>query len=415
MPVCTSIQTPLRRPCLLRAVLESNVDAPEGRRAALSPSNTTGVTTGGGNGPDHRTITMDMPARLHPRCSGLHRSGFGIPVDHAMPSKQHREGVHQAMGYDHICDMDLNVTRSPCSAPRRESQEMRRRTKIEELTGMPLSGKGADIDLVAGRRCEDLRSAHHSRERSPREAKTQLNGISISHQFQRRHFSAPPESRSREDFKHVVHAEGYANLLSRPEGTGKRTPKPTPPSSPVQRAPFRLEPRDLKGSLFHSSPYMRRAVSARELRCSYEEPGLREQTWLPRNRAVNYIEYVEASIEPSAAVLEATQNVRVEAASHPKHSRPRVGSPVKPQNRLEDSPRTPALNIRTAGNWASDHSLMSTSTAADADGFTPNTSSVLSSSPVSPVSSPTRRFRACRPSYVREEQKKARLRAAWVA
>merc|ERR1712183_221577 len=61
-------------------------------------------------------------------------------------------------------------------------------------------------------------------------------GISIDHQFRRRHSSAPPPSLtfetswlkpSKNAFEHVAAAEGYAALIGRPEGTiRKRSARP---------------------------------------------------------------------------------------------------------------------------------------------------------------------------------------------
>lgn len=275
----------------------------------------------------------------------------------------------------------------------------RRRTRIEELRGVPLSGKGADLDMVGGRRCGEKWAALHSRESTERETKTELNGICIDQKLQKRHYSAPPESRYGENFKHVLHAEDFAKLLGRPEGTGQRTPREmSPPESPVQRAPFRVEHKDLKGALFYSNNYiwdgknyMRRSASAKDFSTSYDGSG----TASPRSQR----EY----IAPEAA--------------QPRVGSPplRVGSPSKSHRHPDDSPRTPARNLR------SEYSVLSASTGCTAtdEGATPNTS--VMSSPASPGASPNRRFRAPRTSacrtveYLQEEQRKARRRAAWVA
>jgi len=97
---------------------------------------------------------------------------------------------------------------------------------------MPLSGSGADISLVSGRRCQGL---SRGRTVSPHEAKQKLGCVSIDSHMSRIGYGAKPPSsnfawrgqvegrRERHgDFEHSLRAEGYAQLLGRPEGVGKR-------------------------------------------------------------------------------------------------------------------------------------------------------------------------------------------------
>jgi len=71
------------------------------------------------------------------------------------------------------------------------------------------------------------------REASPQEVKKAFSGMSIEHQFQRRHQSCPPETLTREVrfsdmFEHMLKAEAYACLLDRPEGTLRQSSQRKP-------------------------------------------------------------------------------------------------------------------------------------------------------------------------------------------
>lgn len=246
------IKTPFRRTCLLRAVNESNVDMPDGKRAAPSPRDGFPFAgpTGGGGPPDHRTITIDMPARLSPRTSGLHKGGVGSPreTEGRPPSRSEHLRTLQALGIANVSDVDYIPQRG-----RPVSVERMKRTKWEELQGVPLAGRGADISILGGRKCRPLLEIARGRESTPKEAKTDLDSISIEHQFARRHFSAPPPAREGGNFEHALQAEDYANLLGRPEGTGKRMyQSKSQRSLSRSQQPFHVDGRGMKEGIFES-------------------------------------------------------------------------------------------------------------------------------------------------------------------
>jgi len=92
------------------------------------------------------------------------------------------------------------------------------RTKSEKLQGMPLTGRGADIDLACGRRCQGFPDIVQDR----KSANFILDTVSIDHHCARRHFSAPPPSTIdswKAEINHYKAAESYARLLGRPEYT----------------------------------------------------------------------------------------------------------------------------------------------------------------------------------------------------
>jgi len=279
-----------------------------------------------------------------------------------------------------------------------------------------------------------------------------------------RHFSAPPDTRSCDKFDHVVHAEGYANLLGRPEGTSKRA---KPPNSPLQRSRSqqRFHVNARRGSLFNSSPdsslFGSGVGSAKEYATRFEAGANEYAAQLGGNTAsqsvalitalreatqklsaeevwdsmVNACESPElASPEPMArdisflgspaniaAVLTAASSVEGVSYRTPSPMRPspRVSLPVKSQRRSSDEFLHKLSSVRSSRG--SEHSLMSLSTAADGEGGTP---SAESSSVFSSPGSPSRpQPRACRTSaatprrvgILRAEQLKAQRRASWVA
>lgn len=91
------------------------------------------------------------------------------------------------------------------------------RTKAEKLQGMPVTGRGADIDLVRGRRCG---FAGFTQDRKG--ASMILDPISIDHHYARRHFSPHRSSSAdswRDEANIIKSSEAYARLLGRPEYT----------------------------------------------------------------------------------------------------------------------------------------------------------------------------------------------------
>lgn len=471
MSLCDDIRTPLRRPCLLRAVQETNVDDSYGKFAPTVGSHvpyahSEGVTTGNMGAPDSRSITLDMPAHLSPRCSGLHKRGFGTPSSPEKDSNQEHLKALQGLGMDNFSDIEKVQNWRPHD----ESAERRRRTRVEDLQSMPTSGFGADIDFFRRRRNEDGASFQNRLRTASRwEEKNGLDCTSIAHQFRRRHFSAPPRSSSpwekkgEEGFEHVLEAEKYADLIGRPEGTGKNLSLKRSKSC-RQRRPFHVD-RGLKDSIFSSPPVSPRLAEP------YKLEGSRDYRYAPDGhefeRLVDVLEPIAAAESPAqsvaliAALREATRNtpakvvwdsmltaleecpdmvsakesqeVALPAGDEPPANLSvkvasviaavtdgsctsprgnRVGSPMKNRSIacFEDSPKR---SPRNGSPSRYSPSVASLSTAAD--------TGVGSSSVGSGGSSPSARQRArrtldCRAAdYTREEQVKARRRRAWVA
>jgi len=262
MAIHTTIRTPFRRPCLLRAEVEANVDAPEGRRSASAPYATEGAAGGcGGSGPpDYRTIHVDLPSRIAPRCSGVRKGNVGSPPQsEKLSSKQDNRRALQAFGlFGGMSDLGTIPIRGS-SRNASESPEKPKRVMVEELQGVPLAGAGADIDNKAFRRGDGSCSPRKgSRTPTSRETKTELFHSCITHQFRRRHYSLPPDTRScssRGDFDHRVRAEDYAELIGRPEGNIRRRGSSCESTRRSRsQPPFHVEHRDLKGALFERDP-----------------------------------------------------------------------------------------------------------------------------------------------------------------
>lgn len=204
----------------MRMVTEADVDS-MGRKAFPQPYNGYPFTyVSGGSGPiDERALTIDTEARMSPRCVGQHKGRVNSPVEHAQPSKSDSLRTLQAFRIGGHCDVDLIGSKRLCpDSPKPES-----RLKAEYLQGMPLSGTGADISLVCGRRIQGLEM--RGREASSNQAKMNLADVSIEHQFRRRHHSCPPptdECKRKDDFEHMLRAEAYSTLLDRPAGTMRK-------------------------------------------------------------------------------------------------------------------------------------------------------------------------------------------------
>jgi len=393
------IRTLFRRPCLLRAIVESNIDAPEGKRSPPPDRDTFPFSseTGGSNGIDHRALTLDAPARLSPRCSGLHKRGFDSTPQNEKSSKKEQIQTLQALGiYSNLCDLDLTMKLKP----RDESVERMRRTKIEELAGVPLSGKGANLEVVGGRRVSGFRELAEARDASDREGKLELHNVSIEHQFNRRHFSTSPVRTCTSDGSsdHVVRAEGYANLLGRPEGNGRRLKRSKSERTIRGRPAFRYDPRPAQDFAFPPAAQREEVVST------------------PRRTTAG--QDVVAEEVPCAV-------------SSPKRSS-RMSSPPKAWANPYESPRRSSpwrISRGAMGRNSSDASLMSFQSTADTEGGTSkagvgspgidtsnntshNTSQI--SSPPSP-SSPQKSRGMRRSCGGLEDEWKARRRAAWVA
>lgn len=219
--IVTEIRTPLRRPCMTR-ISEAEVDSPIKRRGSPNPYKGYPFTfgSGGSGGIDERALTIDSGPRMSPRCVGLRKGNVNSPADHEKPTKSDTVRALQALGMGNNSDIDLIEKKRSTSG----SPTPGRQAKVEILKSMPLSGRGADISLVGGRRIQGLEM--RDRVSSPREAKQRLDDISIEHQFRRRHHSCPPrgsDCKWKDDFAHASQAEAYAHLLGRPEGVLRAT------------------------------------------------------------------------------------------------------------------------------------------------------------------------------------------------
>jgi len=196
---------------------EAEIDSPTKRRGSPKPYKGFPFTFGsGGSGAvDERALTIDSKPRMSPRCVGLHKGRVNRPADHEKPAKSDTVRALQAWGMGNNSDVDLIEKKRSISG----SPDPGNRMKVEVLQAMPLSGSGADISLVGGRRIQGLEM--RNRAASPIEAKQRLDDISIEHQFRRRHRSCPPpslECKWQDDLEHALRAEDYAHLLGRPEG-----------------------------------------------------------------------------------------------------------------------------------------------------------------------------------------------------
>lgn len=225
-------------------------------------------------GSDPRAMNADCPARMVARPAVMHRGCLAAP-----PGGKQSKGEHllslQALGVNVSSDLELLSSRkSPPVSP----EQGHRRTRMEELQGMPVAGWGADIKLVTGRRMnqESLdrcrgsspHGARGCRASSPHEDKRELDNLSIEHQFARRHFSAPPQRPSspwdqhpsdsssgpwKHDFRHSVQAEAYAGLIGRPEGKGRRARRSASPPRRLEDRPAFYVDRGPKDVLFSSA------------------------------------------------------------------------------------------------------------------------------------------------------------------
>lgn len=463
--VASEIRTTFRRPCLLRMVSESDVDSP--KRGRAPPSSREGfpfsLNSGGSNGIDDRVLTLDHEARTFPRCSGLRKGRVNAPLDHDKPTKSDSIRTLQAFGIPNNSDIDLIAKRS-----RSGSQDPPERLKVEALQGMPLSGRGADIALMGGRR--NSYSKASDRACSPREAKQELHGIDIDQQLRRRHASAPPSSsecRRRDDFEHRLSAEGYSYLLGRPEGPMRNG------SLRYKERAFTVRPRRHNQSNDNGGKDSPASSGFREVHYnSTAEAGNDEGASAPAQSAQLIAALRDATRNtPAEAVWDAMLNTIAESPElfHPKTAgaqgltncdlsqlnlpakvaaavaaaaagsglpsptrTPRVGSPTKKhRSRTDESPqRSPGHRNRMSRN-ASDASVMSAFTADASTADTGNAYESAGSHTPSggSVSSSTRRTVpgsrrvACSASdwlrgvqsYQREEEWKRRRRAQWVA
>mmetsp|Transcript_63960 Transcript_63960/g.152539 ORF Transcript_63960/g.152539 Transcript_63960/m.152539 type:complete len:463 (+) Transcript_63960:122-1510(+) len=242
-----------RRPCLLRSLRESDVDAAQGRRVTRAgyphpggvqgppPSENRHSPRGGGQLPDRRAMHIDM------------EPGFGMRKGRSRspsPSEQTKtESIQGWQVYGVGGDIDSTHKRGSVDT----ESNMLPRTKSEKLRALPA---GADIDLVQSRR--RLSGRFRSPDACGPQERQDLSWVSIDHQFSRRRrpTSCPSRSEScdcserRADFEHRVKAEAYAQLLDRPEGMGNiHVPASARPFSPrsfrrmrsPQRSPDRVE------------------------------------------------------------------------------------------------------------------------------------------------------------------------------
>lgn len=233
--VIKDVHVACRRPCLLRAVVEANVDAlpkascpPEAQRLSpeLRPTSQSPTL-------DSRTLTLDMPARLG---AGLHKGGFSVEHKASPQSKSERLRSLHALGIPAMNDDELVQRKARVTSAQ---EPMRRCTKSDNLLGLPVSARGADIGLVTSRRCQGFSGVQQSVAELSPQAKFNLGSIDIDQHFQRRHCSAPPAPRHcdfKDNFEHSLRAEDYASVLGRPGGVGRRVPGRSRSKSPAVAA-----------------------------------------------------------------------------------------------------------------------------------------------------------------------------------
>jgi hypothetical protein len=263
---------------------------------------------------------------------------------------------------------------------------------------------------------------HQCRDVSELETKTELCNISIGHQFRRRHFSAPPKTerswspRSYSD--HTVRAEGYANLIGRAEGTGKRKAR-SPPA-------FRTDPRNKEFSA--STPLLDTSMDSGgslSVPADYLAPlsgdtptvlisQLREASRnLPSDAVWDVmLSALAGSNEPAAQKAAADTLAVAAVTSSPTRPSHRLSTPAKGRNRKEES-----LSPRR-GRDSTELSLLSTSTAADSTGHSSPAASTRGSE-IQEASTQGRqrqqRIQRNCAAWLRQEQWKAQRRAAWVS
>lgn len=225
--------------CLIDMV--SELDDNSFRRLRSPPSSRSGAEGAGASPTSQDFLTSPRPGK------GLH----GITQVSAPLSKSQSLRAVNAFGIGFTNDVDQIPKRGAMA----ESPGARERTRNQEMQGMPLSGWGADISLVGGRRCRGL---SNGRMTSPHEGKQRLGGVSIDHQLARIGMGSQTTASSnyattsyawrdgskgrREahgDSEHSVQSNSYAHLLGRPDGFGKRpvsnsrSPRGLSPVSPA--------------------------------------------------------------------------------------------------------------------------------------------------------------------------------------
>lgn len=253
--VIKDVHVACRRPCLLRAVVESNVDAlpkascpPDAQRLSpeLRPASQSPLL-------DSRTLTVDMPARLG---AGLHKGGFNIEHTASPQSKSERLRSLHALGVPTMNNEELFSRKARITSAQ---EPTRRRTKSDLLLALPVSAQGADIELVTSRRRQGFSSVQKSVAELSHNAKFNLGSIDIDQHFQRRHCSAPPAPRHcdfRDNFEHSLRAEDYASVLGRPGGVGRRVPgrsRSKSPTVPAEKAAIINENGVFAGNFDHAA------------------------------------------------------------------------------------------------------------------------------------------------------------------
>lgn len=114
-----------------------------------------------------------------------------------------------------------------------------RRTRADTLSGLPLSGRGASIELISERHSRGTGYGTKSEAAVVHDAKVVLDSIDIDRQFQRKHCFEPPTPSHcsfRDNFEHTLRARSYASVIGRSENACRRVSRPSRSPSPDAEA-----------------------------------------------------------------------------------------------------------------------------------------------------------------------------------
>lgn len=223
------VHTACRRPCLLRAVVERDVDAVQKKASCWYEQQ------GHLARPvlDKRAVTLDLPPRV---VAGLHKGGFNSERQHLAQFKGEQLRSLRALcvptcSHEELITHKSRVTLAPdCH---------QRRTKADTLSGVPLSGRGASIELISERHSRGTGYGKKSVAAVAHDAKVCLDTIDIDHQFQRKRCfepSTPSHCNFRDNFEHTVRARSYASVIGRSGNACRRISRPSRSPSPDAEA-----------------------------------------------------------------------------------------------------------------------------------------------------------------------------------
>jgi hypothetical protein len=361
----------LRRPCMLRCRSEWNIDTVEGRRAFSPPPRQRSRDT---TMVDDRALTLDTQERC-----GLHRAGYDRkPVTPDQGTHEVLSSM-QALGMpcnSHIGMLSGNNKRKvnppSCSQPR---------PKVEQFVGLPVGGTGADIDVLAGLR-RGLTGTVHRHERTANEGKRELHRISIDHQFHRARSVSPPpteEILAKDEVQHRFRADGYSNLLGRPEGVTR----------------LRLGSQNVRSTICMGSTKIQSFTDVQ--RCSIGSTKIR-----------SFSDVQPCISQQAQAVILALRSLPPRVL--PQHDEL---TPVSSVQSRPMSPQVDALDAQSTPR-ARKHLISWSSWSSSFSESTGHLSPHLSNASV-PTSASTRTSGRRDPDALKDEQRKATRRAKWVA